>query len=202
MSLMLAYSAIYSTATAVSMEMNKSIQVKLSGKYTAYEEEVAGQPLGYTEVPIFNPVGGYGHAIIPAVLILVIQQTLLLGIGMSAGTARENNRYRDLVPVSKHYNGIFRIVLGKGLCYFMIYAVLGAYLTMVVPRIFSFVNFSDRFLGRTDSASGINKAIKIVTDLDVCHIYIFVLLFGNDIYKYSFKCCRADLLIAVTERFR
>lgn len=144
MSLMLAYSAIYSTATAVSMEINKSIQVKLSGKYTAYEEEVSGQPLGYTEVPIFNPVGGYGHAVIPAVLILIIQQTLLLGIGMSAGTARENNRYRDLVPVSKHYNGIFRIVLGKGLCYFMIYAVLGAYLTMVVPRIFNFVNFSDR----------------------------------------------------------
>ena len=70
---------------------------------------------------------------------LIIQQTLLLGIGLSAGTAREKNRYQDLVPIQKHYHGTFRIVLGKGLCYLMIYAVMGAYLTMVVPRIFGFV---------------------------------------------------------------
>lgn len=143
MSLMLNYKAIYATATAVSLDMNKDIQVKLSGHYTDHEDAVASQPLGYTEVPIFNPVGGYGHFIIPAVLILIIQQTLLLGIGMSAGTARESNRYSDLVPVSKHYNGIFRIVLGKSLCYFMVYLVMSAYLTMVVPRIFSFISISD-----------------------------------------------------------
>ena len=143
MSLMLNYKAIYATATSVSLDMNKTIQVKLNHHYTAHEEEVASQPLGYTEVPIFNPVGGYGHFIIPAVLILIIQQTLLLGIGMSAGTARETNRYRDLVPVSRHYNGIFRIVLGKSLCYFMVYLVMSAYLTMVVPRMFSFISFPE-----------------------------------------------------------
>ena len=143
MSLMLNYKAIYATATSVSLDMNKTIQVKLNHHYTAHEEEVASQPLGYTEVPIFNPVGGYGHFIIPAVLILIIQQTLLLGIGMSAGTARETNRYRDLVPVSRHYNGIFRIVLGKSLCYFMVYLVMSAYLTMVVPRLFSFISFPE-----------------------------------------------------------
>ena len=71
---------------------------------------------------------------------LIIQQTLLLGIGLSAGTARENNRFKDLVPVSRHYNGIFRIVFGKSLCYFMIYAVMAAYVTLVVPRIFGFIS--------------------------------------------------------------
>ena len=63
--------------------------------------------------PIFNTTGGYGNAILPGVLILILQQTLLLGIGLSAGTARENNRFQDLVPIGKHYNGIMKIVLGK-----------------------------------------------------------------------------------------
>lgn len=62
---------------------------------------------------MFNTTGGYGNAILPAVLMLILHQTLLLGVGMAAGTARENNRYEDLVPISRHYNGILRIVLGN-----------------------------------------------------------------------------------------
>ena len=69
---------------------------------------------------------------------LILQQTLVLGIGLSAGTARETNRYHELIPIDRHYQGIFRIIGGKFFCYFMIYAVMGAYLTMVVPCIFSF----------------------------------------------------------------
>ena len=77
------------------------------------------------------------------VLILILQQTLLLGIGLSAGTARENNRYQDLVPISRHYNGIFRIVLGKSLCYFMLYLVMAAYICLVVPRLFHFTSLAN-----------------------------------------------------------
>jgi ABC-2 type transport system permease protein len=65
---------------------------------------------------------------------------MLLGIGLAAGTARESNRYQDLVPVSRHYNGIFRIVLGKSLAYFMIFSVVTAYLTIIVPRLFGFTS--------------------------------------------------------------
>ena len=140
MSLMLTYKAIYSSAQAVSMEMNKHIQLSQTRNYTSRDEEITVKPLDYEEVPMFNATGGYGNAILPAVLMLILQQTLLLGIGLSAGTARENNRYQDLVPVSKHYNGIFRIVLGKALCYFMIYAVMGAYITLCVPRFFHFTS--------------------------------------------------------------
>ena len=65
---------------------------------------------------------------------------MLLGIGMAAGTSRELNRNRELIPVSKHYGGIFRIVFGKAMVYFMVYAVLGMYLTLVVPKLFGFVS--------------------------------------------------------------
>jgi ABC-2 type transport system permease protein len=138
MSLMLTYKAAYQTAVMASQEMNAKIQIQLSGRYTSREEEIQTHPLDYDAVPIFSPGGGYGSFVLPAVLMLILQQTLVLGIGLSAGTARESNRFRDLVPVQKHYHGTFRIVLGKALCYFMIYAVMGTWLTVVVPRLFHF----------------------------------------------------------------
>ena len=144
MSLMLTYKAIYQSAMSVSQQMNKEIQVRLSGNATAREDEILTQPLEFEEVPIFNTTGGYGNSILPAVLVLIIQQTLLLGIGLAAGTARERNAFGDLVPVSRHYNGIFRIVFGKSMCYVMIYAVLGTYLTLVVPRLFGFTSIVHR----------------------------------------------------------
>ena len=140
MSLMLTYKAIFQTAQAVASKINEKIQIALSGNFTKRDELVATNPLNVESVQIFNPTGGYGSFIIPAVLMLIIQQTLVLGIGLSAGTARENNRYQDLVPSSRHYNGTFRIVLGKSLCYFMIYLVISAYLLLVVPKIFSFTS--------------------------------------------------------------
>ena len=140
MSLMLTYKAIYQTAQAVASHINAGIQIKQSGGFTNRDDEITTKPLDFDEVPIFNTTGGYGNAILPGVLMLILQQTLLLGVGMAAGTSREMNRNKELVPVSEHYAGIFRIVLGKALCYFMIYAVLGMYLALVVPKIFGFVS--------------------------------------------------------------
>ena len=139
MSLMLTYKAIYQTSMMVSMEMGKQIQTKMSGLYTSREEAISARPLDYADVPIFNPQGGYGSFVLPAVLMLILQQTLVLGIGLSAGTAREENPLKALVPVGdKRYESSFAIVFGKAMVYFMIYAVMGAWLTAAVPRLFHF----------------------------------------------------------------
>ena len=138
MSLMLTYQAIYQTAVGVTATMGAGIQTKLSNPATKREAELGVRPLKVEDVPVFSPAGGYGSSVLPAVLILIFQQTLVLGIGLSAGTARENNRYHKLIPIDRHYQGVFRILGGKALCYFMIYAVMGAYLTLVVPKLFSF----------------------------------------------------------------
>lgn len=140
MSFMLYYKAILQTATAVAGDINSEIQIERAGNWTDRENDITVKPLDFDEVQIFNTTGGYGNFIIPAVLILILQQTLMLGVGLSAGTSREKNRFKQLVPVSRHYNGIFRIVLGKSLCYLIIYSVISAYLTLVVPRMFDFTS--------------------------------------------------------------
>jgi ABC-2 type transport system permease protein len=139
MSLMLTYKAIFQTAQTVTMEMGKEMKTKLGGHYTAREEAIASLPLNYDDVPIFNPQGGYGSSVLPAVLMLILQQTLVLGIGLSAGTARDENPYRNLIPAGDtRYSQTFPIVLGKAMCYFMIFAVMGAWLSAGVPRLFHF----------------------------------------------------------------
>ena len=142
MSLMLTYKAILQSAQAAASSQNTKLQVQQTGGYTQRDDEIATQPLAVDEVQIYNSTGGYGNAIIPGVLMMIIQQTLLLGIGLAAGTARENNRYQDLVPISRHYNGIFRIVLGKSMAYFMLYIVLGTYLALAVPKFFGFTSLA------------------------------------------------------------
>lgn len=140
MSLMLAYKAIFQTCTAIQGNLNSRIQIELTGNATAREDELTTRPLDFDEVPMFNNTAGYGNFIIPGVLMLIIQQTLLLGVGMAAGTAREKNNYGFLVPVDRHYRGVMRIIWGKSLAYFMIYIVMGTYLLCAVPYMFNFIS--------------------------------------------------------------
>ena len=143
MSGLLYYKSLLLATTNVSLEMNKDIKIQRMGNTTSRQDEVSIRPIEYEEVSLFNPQTGFASFLIPAVLILIIQQTLLLGIGLSAGTARETNRYQDLVPLSRKYNGTLRIVLGKSLAYFLIYAVVTAYVLCAVPKMFSLVQIPD-----------------------------------------------------------
>lgn len=142
MSGMLYYKAILTASTEVSLKMNKAIKAKRAGNTTDRQDEISATPITYEAVNLFNPQAGYASFLLPAVLILIIQQTLLLGVGLSAGTARENNRFRDLVPLSRQYQGTLRIVLGKSSAYFIIYAIVSAYILCVVPKIFSLVQIA------------------------------------------------------------
>lgn len=137
MSGLLYYKSMLLANTAVSLNMNQDIKVEHAGNTTNRQDEITSYPIEYEDIALFNPTNGFAAFLIPGVLILLIQQTLLLGIGLSAGTARENNRFKDLVPINRHYNGTLRIVLGKGLSYFMVYALVSVYVLCVVPRIFS-----------------------------------------------------------------
>ena len=146
MSLMLAYKCIYQTAMVEAGRIGAGLSIKKSGNYTKREDVITVQPLEVDDVAMFNPSGGYGSCVLPAVLMLILQQTLALGIGMSAGTSRERNRNGQLIPNDNpHYRGAYRIVCGKALCYTMIAAVTSAYLALVIPKLFSFPHLAHRW---------------------------------------------------------
>ncbi len=52
----------------------------------------------YQSHNLFNPYLGYGTFVMPAIIMVIIQQTMLIGIGMIGGTWREFGLYRKLCP--------------------------------------------------------------------------------------------------------
>lgn len=138
MSGLLYYKALLLACTEVSLEMNTELQIERMGNSTAREDEVATAPLRYKDVALFNPANGFASFLIPAVLMLVLQQTLLLGIGMMNGTARERATFHTQL-ISGQGRGTVRLVLGKALCYFMVYALVGIWVLAVVPHVFHLV---------------------------------------------------------------
>ncbi|MCD8296399.1 MAG: ABC transporter permease [Prevotella sp.] len=147
MSFMLYYKAVFETATEVSQEINTNIQIERSGNWTAREDEISTKPLDFDEVQIFNPTGGYGTFILPGVLMLIIQQTLLLSIGLLAGSKREKAQLSSsssnnvAFPLRGEQEGAFlRELVGTFLSFFLIYAVMAAYNTLLVPKLFHFTS--------------------------------------------------------------
>ena len=144
MGLMLTYKAIFQTCTAVAADLNSRIQIELSGVYTAREGEITASPINVRDVPMFNNTGGYGNFILPGVLVLVLQQVLLLGIGMAYGTSYEKHGFVRLKPMLERNFGLSRIMVGRTLGFFVLFVMLSAWVLLAIPRIFNFVHIMHR----------------------------------------------------------
>ncbi len=142
MSGLLYYKSIYSAATEVSLEMNQEIKIARMQNQTERQEEVSAKPIEYEYVTMFNPQNGFGSFVMPAVLMLIIQQTLVLGIGMLSGTSKERVRRGIIPPTSSLYYKPFQVMFGKGFAYLMIYSVVATYLVCFVPHMFHLVQIA------------------------------------------------------------
>ena len=96
------------------------------------------QPVIYESHNLFNPYLGYGTFVMPAIIIVIIQQTMLIGIGMIGGTWREFGLYRKLCPPGRRQMSTLPIVVGRGLVYAAIYAVTCTYIFGLHYRLFHF----------------------------------------------------------------
>lgn len=102
------------------------------------QAQTTANPVSFKATNLYNPYLGYGSFVMPAVIILIIQQTLLIGIGMIGGTWREFGVYGQLrLPGEKRLSTI-PIVLGKALTYMSIYVVTVTYVLTVHYKIFHF----------------------------------------------------------------
>lgn len=80
---------------------------------------------------------GFASFLMPAILILILHQTLFFGIGMIAGTSREENRFHELVSSKLHRGGTLRVVIAKAACYILMYFVFSYYMLEAIPHIFN-----------------------------------------------------------------
>ena len=94
------------------------------------------QPLLYSDNILYNRGMGFASFLMPAILVLIIHQTLFFGIGMLAGSAREENRFHELFPANGSHRTLIRIITGKSLSYLLLYLVLSTYILGAIPKLF------------------------------------------------------------------
>lgn len=145
MTSMLYYRCILTAANYVSLNLGARIQIQnlVNKGMTMHEAQVTAAPIENEGVALYNTKSGYASFLVPCVLILIIQQTLVLGVGILAGTEREEHRSSSLIPFQQMYHGTLRIVMGKALAYFIIYAFIAIYNLILMPIVFNLPHIFD-----------------------------------------------------------
>lgn len=130
----LLYSQVATAASNVTATLAAGVtveQLELSGM-AADSALQRAQPVRLDMHTLFNPGGGYGSYVVPAVLVLILQQTLLIAIGMmGAGRAMVRRQLETGEAVLKG-------TLARMLPYITLQTLLALVVLAVVYRLYAF----------------------------------------------------------------
>jgi ABC-2 type transport system permease protein len=163
MEFFLYYKAMLSGSSFVALETGNQIQIKtlMNSGMTQKQAEITAEPVKFIDNAIANRAGGFASYGIPAALILIIQQTLIIAIGIMAGTARERHIFGTLVPLDRKRMGALRLVTGKAAAYFTIYALLCVYMLGMIPEWFGY-----------GQSAGLIQIISLITPFILSSIFL------------------------------
>ena len=108
------------TATEVALQLGRELEAERHPAASTEATRIQVRPIESEWTSSFNPQGGFQGFLLPGVLVLILQQTLLLGCSMLMGTQRERGTLaRPRLHVGGHYLGVVRLMLGRALCWLL-----------------------------------------------------------------------------------
>ncbi len=118
---------------------------------TAMASLSEAMPVNLDYRPMFNDRSSYGAFLLPGLLMLILQQTLLLGLAESVASERMKNTLRTWFSMTN--GSIISGMIGKGLFYFFLFA---SYALFVLT-----INFSVFHLALTGSSLALALLIAV-----------------------------------------
>lgn len=103
----------------------------------------SAQPFNVVGTALYNHTEGYGSYLIPAVLIVIMFQTLLMVIGMISGEERHSYALKRFPETS--FGQAVRLVVGKTFVYFVLYAIFSLFLLGLIPLLFGLPTIGNTF---------------------------------------------------------
>ncbi|BDD09079.1 membrane protein [Fulvitalea axinellae] len=97
-----------------------------------------GMPLRFKNFQLFNPAGGYGVYILALLGLAVIQQTLLMTIGLANGTSNEYRRYRLSREKGTENAPPAIVLLGRALFYTVVSYILMGFCIGAISKWFDY----------------------------------------------------------------
>ena len=119
--------------------LSAGIEVKrlMAAGATMEAAKMQRDPIAIKSYTLYNPAGSYGSYVMPGLILIIIQQTLLVGIGMIGGARREKQK---LLATSKNHevSAIFYTLTGRSLAYFFLYTFNLIFTQIVLYHWFGF----------------------------------------------------------------
>ena len=135
-SYMLYYKQILTAAKVSATYLNAGVEMKRTSAQGKLPSQVRDEamPVSAKVVSLYNPSSGYATFLIPVVLVIIFQTTILTAVGILGGTMRESNKLRKIYPNSNSFWGALAIVMGKATTYLALsMAILLIILGIVMP---------------------------------------------------------------------
>jgi len=98
-------------------------------------------PINMDIRPLFNFTESYGDFLIPSVLILILQQTLIIGLSQSIAKESEKNTFGSLCKLGMWKP--FNVIFGKGLFYLLLYGSISVFFFIVSFSVFNLPNYGN-----------------------------------------------------------
>lgn len=135
-SYMLYYKQVLTAAKISATYLNAGVEMKRTSAQGKLPSQVRDEamPVSAKVVSLYNPSSGYATFLIPVVLVIIFQTTILTSVGILGGTMREGNKLRKIYPNSNSFWGALPIVMGKATTYLALaMAILLINLGIVMP---------------------------------------------------------------------
>lgn len=128
--------------------LSAGVEIKRLMSAGSGEEQAMQQrdPIPSKFYNLYNPAGSYGSYVMPGIILIILQQTLLIGIGMIGGAGKERRNNQVVKSGVRVKQGMFSVIFGKGMAYFIIYLPSLAFTLIYLPKLFGFPdkgNFAD-----------------------------------------------------------
>jgi ABC-2 type transport system permease protein len=123
-SYLLKYKTLYTAASVVNAYFGGGVAVKrymIEGK-SMEQAKISASPFDIQTHMLYNPSGSYGSFVMPGLIIIIIQQTLLIGIGIIGGTFSESKASPFVLPEQKRMREVIPLVFGRVGAYLLISA--------------------------------------------------------------------------------
>ena len=140
---MIVYKELFKNTNLITTTFSKQLEIKNIIKEKKNAKEAISTSLSFemADMPLFNTSGGYEGYIFPVILVLILQQTMLVGVGLLTGTEREQGFFRQLKP-----KDITKNILGRSLAYVFLYSFHSILYFLVMPRLYGYSIYYNFFL--------------------------------------------------------
>lgn len=137
MSLLLRYRSFVAALTDIQLELGTHIQAQKISETGMESLGSVAAPVQSESIMLGDPTQGFASFIIPGILILILQQSLILGVTMLAGGAKERRRANGGIDPMSVDAPLSAQIFGKLMCYLCIYTPMVLYILHIVPLMFS-----------------------------------------------------------------